>query len=84
MAAKINPQLDEAIKHIIQQDKLLTDKSKLLMDLSLINDENIPNSKKIASFESLIKYISYLPKWDDELIEYLGNRFTQIKVREIE
>lgn len=71
--------LDEAIISIIQKDKVITDKSQLVADLSIINNNSIPNATKLASYERLIQYLSYLPKWEEELITYLGNRFTLVK-----
>jgi len=80
----IDPKLDDAIAYIIQKDKLLADKTHLLNDLTLINNENLPITKKLASYERLIKYLSYLPQWDEELIAYLGNRFMKTKPKEVE
>ncbi|MDX2188890.1 MAG: hypothetical protein SFY32_03425 [Bacteroidota bacterium] len=72
--------LDDVIIGIIQKDKQLTNKEALLKDMEIINNPNANNKEKELSYDRLIKYLSYLPKWDEELIAYLGNRFFQIKV----
>jgi hypothetical protein len=80
--ADYNPQeLNDSLISIIQRDKTLADKTSLLKDVEIISSENTDQNKKIASYERLIKYVSYLSKWDDELIAYLGSRFAEIKVR---
>ena len=83
MAILNNDSLDEAIVSIINKDKALGDKKPMLEDMAIINSEATEENKKLASFERLIKYLSYLPQWDEELITYLGNRFTALKLKEV-
>jgi len=64
---------------IIQKDKSLTDKKQLLGDLFIINDEQESKAKKVESYQRLIKYVSHLSQWNEELITYLGNRFARLK-----
>ena len=74
-------ELNEAIVAIIQKDKTLPERQQLLDDMVSINNENTSNAKKIAAYERLIKYLSHLPQWDEELISFLGNRFAEIKLK---
>ena len=63
----------------IKKDRDVKDKAPLLGDLFIINDEVESKSKKIASYDRLIKYFSHRSKWDEEIIQYLSNRYAQIK-----
>ena len=74
-------ELNEAIIAIIHKDKMLTDKQPLLVDMTTINHEETSNAKKLAAYERLIKYLSHLPQWDEELISFLGNRFAELKLK---
>ena len=74
-------ELNEAITSLIQKDKNLPEKQQLLDDMISINNENTATAKKIAAYERLIKYLSHLPQWDEELISFLGNRFAQLKLK---
>jgi len=71
--------LYDDIFSIIQKDKTLTDKKQLLGDLFIINDEQESDKKKAESYQRLIKYISHLPQWNEELMTYLVNRFAKVK-----
>ena len=74
-------ELNEAITELIQKDKSLPERQQLLDDMISINHENTADTKKIAAYERLIKYLSHLPHWDEELISFLGNRFAQLKLK---
>jgi hypothetical protein len=63
----------------IKKDRNLTDKTQLLGDLFIINEDSETKTKKIASYERLLKYFSHRTKWDEELIQYLSNRYAKIK-----
>lgn len=73
--------LYDEIFSLIQKDKTLTDKKQLLEDMFIINDECVATTKRLASYERLITYLSNLPKWEEALITYMGNRFAQSKGR---
>ncbi|MFN0047780.1 MAG: hypothetical protein ACKVOU_01505 [Cytophagales bacterium] len=81
MPLNTNPSLDEAILYVIQKDRALVNKSPLVIDMGIINDETSDEKTKLAAFERLIAYLSHLPTWDEELITYLGNRFMYLKLR---
>jgi hypothetical protein len=74
-------ELNEAITLLIQKDKSLPERQQLLDDMISINNENTTTGKKIAAYERLIKYLSHLPQWDEELISFLGNRFANLKLK---
>ena len=74
-------ELNEAITALIQKDKSLPERQQLLDDMISINNENTATTKKMAAYERLIKYLSHLPQWDEELISFLGNRFAQLKLK---
>lgn len=74
-------ELNEAITALIQKDKSLPERQQLLDDMISINHENTAIAKKIAAYERLIKYLSHLPQWDEELISFLANRFAQLKLK---
>lgn len=74
-------ELNEAIVSVIQKDKNLPEKQQLLDDMGIINQEDAASAKKIAAYERLIKYLSHLPQWDEELISFLGNRFAELKIK---
>jgi hypothetical protein len=63
----------------IKKDRDVTDKAPLLGDLFIINDEAESKTKKIAAYDRLIKYFSHRSKWDEEIIQYLSNRYALIK-----
>ena len=63
----------------IKKDRDVKDKAPLLGDLFIINDEAESKAKKNASYDRLIKYFSHRSKWDEEIIQYLSNRFSAIK-----
>lgn len=63
----------------IKKDRDLKDKAPLLGDLFLINEASETKAKKIAAYDRLIKYFSHRSKWDEEIIQYLSNRYAQEK-----
>ncbi|WP_299248141.1 hypothetical protein [uncultured Cytophaga sp.] len=63
----------------IKKDRDVIDKAPLLGYLFIINDEAETKEKKIIAYDKLIKYFSHRPKWDDEILQYLSNRYTLIK-----
>lgn len=63
----------------IKKDRDLKDKTQLLGDLFIINEEAETKAKKTASYDRLLKYFSHRSKWDEEIIQYLSNRYAQIK-----
>jgi hypothetical protein len=79
MAQSDTDDLYDDLFSIIQKDKTLADKKQLLGDLFIINDEKASKAKKVESYQRLIKYVSHLSQWNEELITYLGNRFARIK-----
>ncbi|MBC7450273.1 MAG: hypothetical protein H7259_02165 [Cytophagales bacterium] len=66
---------------IIQKDKTLTDKKQLLEAMFMINDESIAENKKTQAYERLMQYLANMPKWDDELVNYMGTRFARSKTK---
>lgn len=63
----------------IKKDRDIKDKAPLLGDLFIINDEVETKANKITSYDRLIKYFSHRSKWDEEIIQYLSNRYSKIK-----
>ncbi|WP_018344296.1 hypothetical protein [Cytophaga aurantiaca] len=63
----------------IKKDRDVKDKAPLLGDLFIINEEAETKAKKIAAYDRLIKYFSHRTKWDEEIIQYLSNRYAAIK-----
>jgi hypothetical protein len=63
----------------IKKDKELKDKEVLLGDVFMINDTTVGVAKKKVAFKNLIHYFSNRTKWDQEIIEYLSNRFVALK-----
>lgn len=63
----------------IKKDKDLKDKAPLLGDLFIINDNDETKGKKISAYKRLINYFSLRSKWDEEIVQYLSNRYTAIK-----
>ena len=79
MAQSDTDDLYDDLFSLIQKDRTLTDKKQLLGDLFIINDEKESKAKKVESYQRLIKYVSHLSQWNEELITYLGNRFARLK-----
>lgn len=71
--------LYDALFDEIKKDKELTDKAPLLGDLFIINEEAETKAKKLASYERLLNYISNRNKWDEELVQYLSNRYMKVR-----
>lgn len=63
----------------IKKDKELKDKEPLLGDVFIINDVNATKTKRKASCKNLIHYFSNRSKWDEEIVQYLSNRFMEMK-----
>lgn len=63
----------------IKKDRDVKDKEPLLGDLFIINEESETKAKKISAYDRLIKHFSHRSKWDEEIIQYLSNRYAQIK-----
>lgn len=63
----------------IKKDKELKDKEPLLGDVFIINDVNATKAKRKASCKNLIHYFSNRSKWDEEIVQYLSNRFMEMK-----
>ncbi len=63
----------------IKKDRDLKDKAPLLGDLFMINEETETKVKKIAAYERLLKYFSHRSKWDEEIVQYLSNRYAKIR-----
>ena len=71
--------LYDALFDEIKKDRVLTDKASLLGDLFIINEETETNAKKVASYERLLNYFSHRSKWDEELVQYLSNRYMKVR-----
>ncbi|MBC7391266.1 MAG: hypothetical protein H7329_18840 [Opitutaceae bacterium] len=75
----IQDNLYEALFDEIKKDRELNDKAPLLGDLFIINEETETKAKKVASYERLLIYFSHRSKWDEELIQYLSNRYMKVR-----
>jgi hypothetical protein len=63
----------------IKKDKELKDKEPLLGDVFMINDGSATKAQRKGSCKNLINYFSNRSKWDEEIVQYLSNRFMEMK-----
>lgn len=75
----IQDRLYDALFYEINKDRELKDKAPLLGDLFIINEETEKKANKVASYERLLYYFSHRSKWDEELVQYLSNRYMKVK-----
>jgi len=75
----IQDYLYDALFDEIKKDRELKDKAPLLGDLFIINNETETKAKKVASYERLLHYFSHRSKWEEELVQYLSNRYMKVR-----
>ncbi len=81
MARSYAEDMTNALDYLINKSRDITLKKQLMTDLGVINDSNITNKEKEEAYDRLIKYISHMDNWEEEVLTYLADSFAKIKAQ---